>query len=340
MAPEGDLEPDIFGQPIDAFCQRSRVVSLLGSTNRKDKFEWQDMAQPFSISVFVPTGVPSEVRVVEKMNWTGRVHEISRDSWPDYRAHEDLLGAGIYFLIGYDDESGDDSRPALYIGESDSIGDRLESHYKQRDFWDRALVFVSSNSGLNKANVKWLEWKTIELARMAGRSYLLNTVTPKEPTLSAAQAADAKIFLSEMTSVLPLLGCELLEPPRKFKVDVTPQQFDVLDTVIVPANQEGFEKVFLGENCWHAIRIGGGNIRKLKYIAAYQTAPVSAVTHYAEIESIEPYGDGEKYQLNFKSPAQAIGPVTKGDARPGVMQSPRYASFRRLNAARQLEDIW
>ena len=37
----------------------------------------------------------------------------------------------------------------------------------------------------------------------------------------------------------------------------------------------------------------------IKYIAAYQTAPISAVTHYAEVDSIEPYGDGGKYKLNF-----------------------------------------
>jgi hypothetical protein len=30
-------------------------------------------------------------------------------------------------------------------------------------------------------------------------------------------------------------------------------------------------------------------IPKIKYIASYQVSPVSAITHYAEVESIEPW---------------------------------------------------
>jgi hypothetical protein len=47
----------------------------------------------------------------------------------------------------------------------------------------------------------------------------------------------------------------------------------------VPAQQDGFDEVFLGENCWHAIRMGGGMLSKIKYIAAYQSNPVSAITN-------------------------------------------------------------
>ena len=59
------------------------------------------------------------------------------------------------------------------------------------------------------------------------------------------------------------------------------------DTVVVPAQQEGFESTFLGQNCWYAIRIAGGMLDKIKYIAAYQTNPVSAITHYAPVRLVE-----------------------------------------------------
>ena len=49
---------------------------------------------------------------------------------------------------------------------------------------------------------------------------------------------------------------------------------------------------------------------KLKYIAIYQVAPVSAITHYAEIASIEKWSDTNKYILKFKDAAKAIGPIS------------------------------
>lgn len=53
---------------------------------------------------------------------------------------------------------------------------------------------------------------------------------------------------------------------------------------------------------------------KLKYIAVYQTQPVSAITHYAPVERIEPYGEHGKYKVIFSEKAKPIGPVPFGDA--------------------------
>ena len=68
-----------------------------------------------------------------------------------------------------------------------------------------------------------------------------------------------------------------------------------IDTIVVPANEEGFNDVFLGENCWYAIRISSSMIDRIKYIAGYQTSPISAITYYAEVTKIEKYKDSGKY---------------------------------------------
>lgn len=62
--------------------------------------------------------------------------------------------------------------------------------------------------------------------------------------------------------------------------------------------------MFLGEDCWYSIRISGGMLEKIKYIAVYQKAPVSAVTHYAPVNRIEPYGEDGKYKLIFSLKAR------------------------------------
>jgi hypothetical protein len=110
--------------------------------------------------------------------------------------------------------------------------------------------------------------------------------------------------------------------------------------VVVPAQEDGFRRVFLGENCWYSIRIGGGMLLKIKYIAAYQTAPVSAITHYARVERIEPYGDEGKYRLVFAEPAKPLArPIPFAAAPPSSMKGPRYTNFARLQSATQVADL-
>jgi hypothetical protein len=129
------------------------------------------------------------------------------------------------------------------------------------------------------------------------------------------------------------------EPQREATV-AKPVPSTDLNTVIVPAQQDGFEKVFLAENCWYAIRISGGMLSKIKYVAAYRTQPESKVTHYAPVASIEPYGEQGKYKLIFGEPAKPVGPIPFADAPQGSMQGPRYTTFEKLMKARKLTDLF
>lgn len=109
------------------------------------------------------------------------------------------------------------------------------------------------------------------------------------------------------------------------------------DTVIVPAREQGFKKVFLGENQWYEIRIGAAMKERIKYIAAYQVAPISAVTHIAEVKEIRPYKDSGKYILIFKGPASEINPIKIKDGKNSP-QGPVYVKRERLLSSSNLED--
>ncbi len=151
-----------------------------------------------------------------------------------------------------------------------------------------------------------------------------------------------------MLRILPLLGVRVFEKPAPV---VTPgtaplspsiaTPADTRDTVVVPAQEPGFTETFLGEHSWDAIRIGGGMLEKIKYIAAYQTAPVKAVTHYARVDRIEPYGDDGKYRLIFTEPAKPLPqPIPWADAPLGLMQGPRYTSLTVLLSAKKVTDLF
>ena len=147
-------------------------------------------------------------------------------------------------------------------------------------------------------------------------------------------------FLREMLRILPLLGVRVFEKPAAISVPPPPaDDITVKDTIVVPAKEDGFTEVFLNQDCWYAIRIGGGMLPKIRYIAAYQSSPISAVTHYAPVKRIEPYGEEGKYRLVFDESATAIKPIPLSDA-SGAMQGPRYTNLKKLLAAKQVSDFF
>ena len=136
----------------------------------------------------------------------------------------------------------------------------------------------------------------------------------------------------------------LVESPQGIEtVSVSTIDPSAIDTVVVPAQEEGFDEVFLGENRWYQIRIHPSMIPKIKYVAAYRVAPEKAITHVAPVKSIERWKDTAKYVLNFSEPAKAIGPITLVPKPNGLViapRGPRYTSFERLKKAKNLDEAF
>ncbi len=138
---------------------------------------------PFSIRIFVTNGDPDGLRIVERSNWPGKALVFPRTLLPEVKHRPEFKQTGVYLLLGpREDGEGD----LLYIGEGDPVLPRLESHYAQKDFWNRAAFFVTSTGALNKAHVQYLESRLIRLSLDAKRIPLDNQVQPKLPTLNEA----------------------------------------------------------------------------------------------------------------------------------------------------------
>lgn len=207
------------------------------------------MPNPFTIRIFVPDGDPEGVRVIDRMNWTGLGIIFPREKWPSTKQRQEFSRTGVYILSGY--KEAEDELPTIYIGEGDVIRNRIDSHYQNKDFWDRAIAFTASNNSLNKAHAKWLEWALVNRALGAKRSILENGTEPQEPKLSEAERADTEAFLNEVLQILPLLGLRAFEIPKPV---ATPEARATSgaaspsadkgqpDTVVVPAQKEGFRE--------------------------------------------------------------------------------------------------
>jgi hypothetical protein len=110
------------------------------------------------------------------------------------------------------------------------------------------------------------------------------------------------------------------------------------DTVIVPAREEGFLRVFVGENKWYPIRLSPESRKRLKHIAVYRTAPISAVTHVADVSAVVALDDGrwsiELERIREVAPIKFLShPATK------TLQTPRLTRLAKLLSARNLNAL-
>jgi hypothetical protein len=195
--------------------------------------------RPFFIRVFVPTGDPDGLRIVEKSNWPGVGVVFNRTNYKEVVGRAEFDKTGVYVLVGTFEES---ILPTIYVGEGDPVKCRLNQHYGKKDFWDWAVFFVAKDDSLNKAHVQHLEARLLKLAKDAKQCKLDNGVDPLPPTLSEAETAFVESFLQDMLSIFPLLGLGVFE---KTETLTTPTDVLIIDTKGITARSYEDAKGFV-----------------------------------------------------------------------------------------------
>lgn len=160
-----------------------------------------------TIKIFLAQGDPKRLRTAELSNWTGKAVAGPRSEFDRVLAREESRNSGVYFLTGYDPETG---KSAVYIGEAESVRDRVKSHL-DKDFWNQIVFFISKDENLTKAHIRYLEGRLIEQAKQAARSILKNGQS-SGAHLPESDREDMEIFLSKINQLLPVLGVEVLVP--------------------------------------------------------------------------------------------------------------------------------
>src|SRR5689334_4380331 len=110
------------------------------------------------------------------------------------------------------------------------------------------------------------------------------------------------------------------------------------DTIIVPAREDGFQRVFMGRHEWPRLRLSSESRCRLKWIAVYRTAPLSAVTHYAQVVEFVPE-DSEHWTAKITDPREVEPiPLVRDGSAPNV-QTPRFTRLDRLLKATCLNPL-
>ena len=138
-----------------------------------------------------------------------RVIEIPRSQLADFLKMPEAQQVGVYLLMGELSEAG---LPRTYIGQSGSVGKRLEQHHQNKDFWNRAFVLISLTNSLTQTHGLFLEWLAIAEATKAGRYGLENGNTGSQPYTPAPLQADCHEIHETAATLLATLGQPIFEP--------------------------------------------------------------------------------------------------------------------------------
>lgn len=165
--------------------------------------------RPQTIQIFLPTGDPNGIRQAEITTRSVRVFDVPRSELKLFTETPESTQPGLYFLLS--DENGD-GEPEVYIGESDSLRDRLKNHDSKRT-WDRVVAAVSTSNSWTKVHVQYMERQAISLAKAAGARQLGNSAAGYTSHVPAPLVADCEEYLETIRVLVSTLGFSFMEVP-------------------------------------------------------------------------------------------------------------------------------
>lgn len=157
-----------------------------------------------SIKLYIMGDEYKNLKSAELSNWTGKAFIGERKHSKLIQNINELSVPGIYFLTS---KSKSGVQTEIYIGEADEVKKRINDHFAKKDWWDNFIIFISKDSNLTKAHVRYLEKAIHSIAKQNITTLnLRNSAEPTGSQLPDSDIDDMEIFLDNMLFVLKNLG--------------------------------------------------------------------------------------------------------------------------------------
>lgn len=169
------------------------------------------MAYGKTIELFLVNGTADSLVTAELSNWNGKAIKIPRIKVASCN-RSDITQAGVYFLFCKEDDNSD----SVYIGEAENVKERLLQHLrdyqseKEKYYWNTAVIFIGRD--LNKALIRYLENRFVEIARSSKRYLVLTKNTYRNTVMKESQIAVMEEFVDNVKILINALGYKVLEP--------------------------------------------------------------------------------------------------------------------------------
>ena len=164
-----------------------------------------------TVTTYLIDGDPKGTQYAFIRNTTCQMFIVPRSNLSYLNTQEKLQKPAFYILLGEDEAT----KPQAYIGETENFRERVKDHDSKKAFWQKALIFVSKDADMTKADVQYLEHKAIVEAKKANAFILSdNKQTPKAPNLPEYQQDSMDEFFEYVKFLAAFSGCTIFEVPQ------------------------------------------------------------------------------------------------------------------------------
>ena len=242
--------------------------------------------------MLVPEGNPNGMKIIDLAGWSGKCFIIPRQNLKELKNRAEINQPGLYLLFGVDESLADN---LVYIGESENFYNRIENHDFNKDFWNIAVIFTS---GLNRAFVKYLEYRATTLAHEANRMVVQNKIQPQENTLSEFEKVTVEQYFENVQFILGAMGYEVFETIAQ---SITDPKFYYLKREGVSAKAQ-----LLTDGSLNVLE---GSLARIRVTDSFWDWSKSAREKFIKDGTLVDNGDGLSYKYTksvvFKSPTAA-----------------------------------
>jgi len=263
-----------------------------------------------SLELFFIDGQPDGMLTAEVFNWTGHVLMTPRTQLSDALKRSEASHTGVYILLGEDNEG-----PKAYIGEGEDISDRIKKHDTAKDWWTTAVLITTASNNLNKAHVKYLESRLVEVAYRVGKTALDNGNTPPRPTLNEASQSNMETFLDYILMVLPALRVDTFlahtRPKATSTASIREQEADSPEMFVLRTPKHGIEATALLQNGEFVVQAGSKASASWKGKDGNTHTYAKLFDELVQSGVLVEYGQGREFRENyaFRSPSAAAAVV-------------------------------
>ena len=161
-----------------------------------------------TVTTYLIDGDPKGTQYAFIRNTTCQMFIVPRSNLSYLNTQDKLQKPAFYILLGEDEAT----KPQAYIGETENFRERVKDHDSKKAFWQKALIFVSKDADMTKADVQYLEHKAIVEAKKTNAFILSdNKQTPKAPNLPEYQQDSMDEFFEYVKFLSAFSGCNIFE---------------------------------------------------------------------------------------------------------------------------------